>query len=478
MPADRAGRLVLAGCLVLPAVVALATAQAGVTQLVRLPDWWGSWPVRESGGQLGWRLTGVVATAAWLACWAVLVRRLLRARAAASGRDLVVVSALAGWGILPFLTGGPTSSLDVDSYAAVGRLAHLGLDPYRIFPIALGDSFGAAVDPMWRQTPTPYGPVQVALFRFLVDLTGSDQQLAVLAIRAVAVLALVAAVVLVAFAAAPRDRAAAIALTAGNPLVVVHVVGGAHVDVLLGLAAVAVVLLVRRGHTSTAVALAVLATFVKAPGAVLVGYVLLHLLRAARPGARAALARALATAAGVTAAVLVVLPDPLGWLGALGVPGIVRNGTAPSTWLAYGLDWLVPGLGLDEALTAGRLVVAVAGAALAAWLLWRAAGGTPRQAMATVGLALLALALSGPALYPWYLAWGAFAVAAAGGVRARAALVGIAVYLTLAGTVTEGLAVQLVCAGCALAMVAGAVRVAGDLPALLLRPPSVLSRSR
>ena len=37
---------------------------------------------------------------------------------------------------------------------------------------------------------------------------------------------------------------------------------------------------------------------------------------------------------------------------------------------------------------------------------------------------------------------------------------------------------ELVCAGCALALAAGAVRVCGDLPALLLRPPSVLTRSR
>lgn len=478
VPVDRVGVVVLAGCLVGPLLVALATAQAGLTQLVRLPDWWGGWPVRTPGELLGWRVLAVLATAGWLASWAVLVRRLLRARSAARGRDVTVVTGLAAWAAVPFLTGGPTGSLDVGSYAAIGRLASLGLDPYRVYPIALHDAYGAAVDPMWRQTPTPYGPIQVDLFRWVVELAGRDQQLAVLGIRAVAVLALAGAVALVAAAAAPRDRAVAVALTAANPLVVVHVVGGAHVDVLLGLGAVGVVLLVRRGATVVAVTVAVLLTFVKMPAALLVGYVLLHLLRSTAPGARAALARATAAAGTTTALVLVALPNPLGWLGAMGVPGVVRNGTAPSTWLSYLLSWLVPGLGLDSALTVGRLVVAVAGAGLAAWLVWRAAAGTDGQALATLGLALLAMALSGPALYPWYLTWGLFAVAAGGGVRARWFVVAVCCYLGLAGSLTEGLTVQLVAGACALALVAGAAKVAGDLPDLLLRPPSVLVRSR
>lgn len=478
MPVDRAGRVVLAGCVVGPLLVALATAQSGLTQLVRLPDWWGGWPVRTPGDLVGWRVVLVLATAGWLASWAVLVRRLLRARAAARGRDVTVVGALAAWAAAPFLVGGPTGSLDVGSYAAIGRLSSLGLDPYRVYPGVLHDAFGAAVDPMWRQTPTPYGPLQIGLFRWVVELAGRDQQLAVLGIRAVAVLALAGAVVLVAAAAAPRDRAVAVALTAANPLVVVHVVGGAHVDVLIGLGAVAVVLLVRRGATAAAVTVAVLLTFVKMPAALLVGYVLLHLLRSAAPGARAALARALAAAAAATAVVLVAVPDPLGWLGAMGVPGVVRNGTAPSTWLSYVLGWVVPGLSLDEALTIGRLVAAVVGAGLAAWLVWRAAAGTDGQAMSTLGLALLALALSGPALYPWYLTWGLFAVAAGGGVRARWFVVAVCTYLGLAGSLTEGLTVQLVAGACALALAAGAAWAATDLPDLVLRTPSVLLPGR
>ncbi|SDF70984.1 polyprenol phosphomannose-dependent alpha 1,6 mannosyltransferase MptB [Klenkia brasiliensis] len=477
VPVDRTGLLVLTGCAVLPFVVALATAQAGVTQLIRLPDWWGGWPVRVPGEQLGWRVVAVLATAGWLASWAVLVRRLLRARTAPSGRDVTVVGALGAWGWVPFLVGGPTGSLDVGSYAAIGRLAALGLDPYRTFPIVLGDSFGAAVDPMWRRTPTPYGPLQVGLFRWVAELAGHDQQLAVLGIRAVAVLALAAGVVLVAAAAAPGDRAVAVALTAANPLLVVHVVGGAHVDVLVGVGAVGVLLLVRRGVTTAAVVVAVLLTFLKLPGALLVAFVLASLLRSPAPGARAALARAVGAAAVTTAAVLVLAPNPLGWVGAMGVPGTVRNGTAPSTWLSYLLSWAVRDLGLDGALTVGRLVAALVGAGLAAWLLWRAAAGTPRQAMATVGLALLVLALSGPALYPWYLTWGLFAVAAAGGLRARWAVVALSTYLGLAGSLTEGLTVQLVAGACALALAGGALWASDDLRALLLRRPWALARA-
>ncbi|KQS71854.1 hypothetical protein ASG41_19245 [Modestobacter sp. Leaf380] len=409
--------------------------------------------MRAPGDQLGWRVTGVLATTAWAGCWGALLLRLVRARRTGRGPGTRALLALAAGSAAPFLTGGPVGSLDVNSYAAVGRLAHLGLDPYRVFPIALDDAFGAAVDPLWRQTPTPYGPLQVALFRGVAELAGTDQRLAVLLVRAVAVLALVAAVALVVRVADPRDRALAVALTAANPLVVVHVVAGAHVDVLIGLGAVAVVLLAGRGWVTTAMAVAVLLAFVKLPGAVLAGYVLLRVVRTRGPVVPTVVSALL-----TTGLVLVLLPHPLGWVEALGVPGQVRNGTAPSTWLAYGLAEVVPPLGLDGALGAARLVVAVVGVVLATLVLWRAAGAGTRQATGLVGVALVLVALSGPALYPWYLAWGALAVAAGGSTRARWALVALSAYLTLAGTLTEGPVAQLVCAAAAAALAAGAVR--------------------
>ena len=60
-------------------------------------------------------------------------------------------------------------------------------------------------------------------------------------------------------------------------------------------------------------------------------------------------------------------------------------------------------------------------------LLWSATSGSTRQAFRGVGWALIALAATGPAFYPWYLAWGLFATAVGSGPRGRFALAGLSV---------------------------------------------------
>src|SRR5206468_2865117 len=89
-----------------------------------------------------------------------------------AGHPPPLAGPVAIWSV-PFLVGGPMVSLDVQSYAAIGRLATLGLDPYQDTPGLLSDRFGAGVDPLWRWTPTPYGPLQVQLLHGLAALAGN-----------------------------------------------------------------------------------------------------------------------------------------------------------------------------------------------------------------------------------------------------------------------------------------------------------------
>ena len=326
---------------------------------------------------------------------------------------LRTVALIAAVWSLPFVLSGPVGSLDVQSYAAVGRLAAVGQDPYRLGPAAFGDRFAAAVDPLWRATPTPYGPLQIQLLRALSLVTGRDVGAAVLLIRAVGILALGAALCFMLRAAEPAERLPALVLTALNPVVLVHLVSGAHLDVLVGMLAVLVVACARGGRPGLAMALAVVATAFKLPGSVLVAFVLLDVVRRTPATLLSRTLRpVLASGLAVSTAVVAICPDPFGWVRALAVPGIVRNGAAPSTWAAYAAGALtghLSGRELDLAFTVGRTAMAMLGVGMAVTLLWSATSGSAKQAFRGVGWALIAVAATGPAFYPWYLAWGLFA---------------------------------------------------------------------
>ena len=376
----------------------------------------------------------LLSAAALAACWGWLQRR-------TEGRlRLRVAAVIAAVWAAPLALGPPLLSSDVYSYAAVGRLAQLGHDPYRVGPAALGNGpFLAAVEPLWRHTPTPYGPVMVALLRLLAVVGHGSVLQTVIALRVVAVLATAGAVAVSVAVAAPRARAAVLLLTAANPLVLLHLVSGAHLDALIGAAVIGVVVLTHRGLPYPAVVLAVVAGLAKAPAFLLVGFVLLAVVRAGplhrrvRDGIGVA-----ATAAAAIGVAWLVLPNAFGWVQALDVPSMARNARAPSSWLADLLYQAAGLVGADlpwaGALSTARTVTLVAGVLVALALLVRGTGRLGREtALRCVGWALLALALSGPVLYGWYLAWGLFAAAAVARPRERTALAVLSVGVCAVG---------------------------------------------
>jgi hypothetical protein len=239
-----------------------------------------------------------------------------------SGRT--VVAAWVAWS-LPFALGPPLFSRDVYAYAAQGELARHGLDPattgiesLRGFGAA-GSVFVDAVDPRWRETHAPYGGTAVAVEKAAAAigtaLFGPGPTGAVVVLKVIAVAASIALVVttlaLARTAGVPapwlrpapagRVHAAAadggpgwpfvVALVGCNPVVVIHLVGGAHLDAVAAVLVVGALLLQRRRAehrrvtAAGAVALACLAATVKATaGVALAWLVLAH----ARDAARAA----------------------------------------------------------------------------------------------------------------------------------------------------------------------------------------------
>jgi alpha-1,6-mannosyltransferase len=346
--------------------------------------WW-----FEGGGGVAVFYAGIVAlSVAWLGL----------GRLAPSSRQLWIVAAL--W-CAPLVLGAPLFSQDAYSYLAQGTLVHLGLDPYHDVPAVLAQHGQAhvlsAVDPFWRHTTAPYGP----LFLWVVSsFTAASPVVGVLLIRALELVGLVLLAVFVPRLArslgADPDRATWLVLL--GPLVLLELVAAAHNDLLMiGLVVAGVSLAVERG-VLLGIALCALAATIKLPAAVAIPFILVAY------GDRRTVASGVLVAAAVVVAFSVVSGLGFGWIssGVFSTPAKVRLAITPATALGWTAAQVVPvgARGLESAFGA----VAFAGAVLlGVVLLWR----TRRENMVRyLGIALIAAAVCGPAMWPWYLTWG------------------------------------------------------------------------
>ena len=356
-------------------------------------------------------------------------------RRAAEGE--VGVATVARTGLLwcaPVLVAPPLLSLDAYSYIAQGQMLLSQLDPYTVGPAALGGGpVLDAVSPVWRDTPAPYGPLALAVLRLIAQLGDGNLPATVYLLRLVAVAAVAATAAVTVRLADPRRRPAALALVVANPLVVLHLVGGVHLDAALAGLAAAAVLAVRQRWWLLAGVAAATAFAVKLPGLVLVGYVLLSQIRA-NGLLTWRTARTVGVVTAVGGAYTALVPNGWGWVAALDVPGLIRHPYDPATLLGWLLHLSTRLVGLpvefSAAVRLGRGVALAVGAAAVFVLIWRAAAPRFTQSgAALVGGALAIVALAAPTVHAWYAAWGLALVAAMATPRARWWMVGLSVVL-------------------------------------------------
>lgn len=383
----------------------------------------------------------------------------------------------------PLVLAPPLFSRDGWSYAAQGMLARVGLSPYDWGPGALApESFlplpawltappiVQAVDPMWWDTATPYGPVPVFFGALAADTTGNPWML-VIAHRCLALLGLA----LLAWAV-PRlaawtgaNPAVASALVLVSPLMVANGVAGLHNDlVMVGLMAAALVVAVERGWVWGA-ALAGVAAGVKVPGGlVCVGIALVSLPLGASLVARL---RRLAEVAAVSVGTLVGLGVATGlgngWIGALTVPGEVNTPLSATTLVGGVLDFVALhlGLGTEPALFRDlvRALGLLAAAGTGAWVALRWPSGNGTTAIAAVVATGAAFVVLSPVVHLWYfLMLPPFLATQRLRRHATGALVGVSLLLGLVAPLDSSLH------GAYYAIVLGAMTVALLLPVLLL----------
>jgi len=146
----------------------------------------------------------------------------------------------------------PVGSSDAASYAAYGRIAALGHNPYTFLPDQLPGGAGAnpsnpytiLVAPYWRQTPSVYGPVATWTQQLAAEIGGARAWLTLWVLMIMMGAAFLLTGYILLRTAANPVRAAL--LWVANPLIIVELVIGGHLDSLLALFAIAAIVLSRR----------------------------------------------------------------------------------------------------------------------------------------------------------------------------------------------------------------------------------------
>lgn len=345
-----------------------------------------------------------------------------------------------GWAlllaVLTLLTA-PIGSGDHTNYAAYGRIAMQGGDPYVESPEAWRDGLDpitASVQPPWRTTPSIYGPLATALMAFSSWVGGDNLRETVGTWQVLVIAAwLVMRWMLFQLVEGERAQGRIDVLWTFNPLVFGALVMGAHVDMIAGAFAVAALLALRRSPVLTGLFVGAAASTKITYGVVALG--ILWAWRAAvqrhpawRPptgagplrrlvaplrtaGARQQVVRLVLGALAVVVPCYVVAgPHVLRQLGAAGGSFSYATPAAP-IW--RGLRHVLP----EWAVATIVFTLAALVMILLAWLLHRVAArvnlgrripdGATRQAVVTTWALATAYVLVAPYSLPWYdtLTW-------------------------------------------------------------------------
>ena len=386
----RRGAALAGAAILIPSAAALAAAGTGLVAAatwldadgIEVPDWL----LGIFGPGLGLS-GGSFYALLWLALLGYL---LLIFGATALGRR--PIWALAGGLIALFALAPPLLSQDVFSYIAYARLgAEYALNPYSWTPAAI------ATDPVfalvgWPDAVSVYGPLFTLASYALAPLSLAAS---LWTLKAVTAIAVGCTAVLCERIATWRglDGRVAVVIVALNPLVLVHVLGGAHNDALMMLALVASIAWMLSARPVAGGAMLAAAVGIKLSAAFAAPFALLGSLRDRRAG------RFIIGAAVGGAAIILV---GLAVFGSAVVDSLTLVGDNQGATSRYSLPATtsrIVGADLDftRTLFLGGWAIAIIG--LLAWT-WRGADWV--RAAGWAGLVTL---IATGWLLPWYLIW-------------------------------------------------------------------------
>ncbi|MEU4241029.1 polyprenol phosphomannose-dependent alpha 1,6 mannosyltransferase MptB [Actinoplanes sp. NPDC026619] len=355
------------------------------------------WSPTVTPGTIVTGKNGVVLPVAWLLGMVLLIGAWwVGRRDLPSARWAYVTAALWMVPLLPFL---PLGSYDAYSYACQGWQQAAGLDPYAGGVHQLGCPWAGGVAPTWRDSPAPYGPVFLLLAAAAAKIGGSlSGTIAVLRLVAVLGVALIAVSlpVLTRRSGVPLSRAVWLALAC--PLVLIHLVSGAHNDALMVGFLVAGLAVAATRRPLLAGALFGLAIGIKATAVVLVPFALLLVYRRFQERPVRAAAELIGGVVATLALVSAVSGRGLGWITGLTGSGVSVQWTSPPT--AVGMTIGLFGV---DAVPVTRVIGIVLLAVVLVRLWWRALRGG--DIWLNTGYAMAATVVLAPVFHPWYATW-------------------------------------------------------------------------
>ncbi|MCX8556951.1 alpha-(1-_6)-mannopyranosyltransferase A [Mycolicibacterium mucogenicum] len=376
--------------------------------------------------------TGV---ALMLIAWLALGRRVVDRTAT----DYTMIATTGFW-LAPLLLSVPVFSRDTYSYLAQGALLRDGLDPYVVGPVDNPNSLLDNVSPIWTTTTAPYGPAFILVAKFVTMIVGDHVVEGTMLLR----LCMLPGLVMLIWAA-PRvarhvgaNSAAALWICVLNPLVIIHLMGGVHNEMLMvGLMMAAIALTFER-HPIAGVSLIALAVAVKATAGLALPFMVWVWMRQLRERHPWGQVRAwlVATAASgviftvVFAVVTVAAGVGLGWLTALaGSVKIVNWLTIPTAVanLIHAIGGLFTTVSFYAVLDVTR-IIGIAIIAISLPLLWWRFRHTDREALIGIALVMAVVVLFVPAALPWYYTWPLAIVSAL--AQSRSAVAAIAGFST------------------------------------------------
>jgi hypothetical protein len=187
----------------------------------------------------------IVLGAAGVCCGLAAVRRGVRPRI----RLLMAGAVIAAIALAVLPPGGSTDSL---SYAAYGRIAVLGHNPYVMTPAQLratGDPIGLQTTRNWEHDPSLYGPVATVANWAAAEIGGTNISFIVLCLKVLFAVSFLSVAVALdrMLRRDPAARARAHLLWTVNPLMLWATVGGAHADGLGAALGILGILVARTG---------------------------------------------------------------------------------------------------------------------------------------------------------------------------------------------------------------------------------------
>lgn len=373
--------------------------------------------------------------AVMLIAWLWLGRRVVDGTAT----EYTMVATTGFW-LAPLLLSVPLFSRDTYSYLAQGALLRDGFDPYVVGPVENPNSLLDNVSPIWTTTTAPYGPAFILVAKFVTILVGDDVVAGTMLLR----LCMLPGLLLLIWAA-PRvarhvgaNGAASLWICVLNPLVIVHLMGGVHNEMLMVGLMMAAIALTFAGRPVIGVSLIAIAVAVKATAGLALPFLVWVWMRQLRDKRDMPAVRAftVATAASVLIFVAVFAVTSLlagvglGWLTALaGSVKIINWLTVPTAAanLINAIGGLLFPVNFYAVLEVAR-IIGILTIVIALPLLWWRYRHTDREALTGITLAMVVVVLFVPAALPWYYTWP-LAVAAAL-IQTRPAIAAIAGFST------------------------------------------------